>query len=56
MLDVQVDSDSPGSEIIDSQYAANNVSAHAIENQNLPDGIAIFIQNGCGLRDEATMS
>lgn len=49
-----MDSNSPSSEVIDPQHAADNVSAHAIKDQDLPNGITIFVQDGCG--DETSLS
>lgn len=42
---VQMNRYPPSSEIIDSKHAADNISAHIIEDQNLPDRVPIFIQN-----------
>lgn len=46
---------SPSSEIINSQHTADDIPAHAIEHQDLPDRIAIFIQDRSGLGDETAV-
>jgi hypothetical protein len=51
-----VNSHSPSSEIINSQHTADDIPAHAIEHQDLPDRIAIFIQDRGGLGDKAPVS
>jgi len=50
-----MDGDSPCAEVIDSQDAADDIAAHAIEDQELPDGVAIFIQDGSGMRYQTTV-
>jgi hypothetical protein len=37
---------SPGSEIIDSEHAADNIPAHVVKDQDLPDRVAIFVEDG----------
>jgi hypothetical protein len=51
-----VNSNTPRSEIIDSENTADNVTAHGIEYQDLPDRIAILIQDRGGVGDEAAMA
>ena len=53
---IQVNSNPPRPEIIDSQDTADNITAHAIEYQDLPDRIAILIQDRCGVGDEPAMA
>lgn len=36
--------DSPSSEVIDPQHAADDISSHIIKHQDLPDRIAILVQ------------
>lgn len=48
--------DSPRSEVIDTQYTADDVPAHAIEDEDLPDRIAIFIQDRGGMGDQAAVA
>lgn len=54
MVGIQMDGDSPRSEVIDPQDTADDISAHGIEDQDLPDRISIFIQYGSTLGDEAS--
>jgi hypothetical protein len=46
---------SPCTEVIDAQYAADDIAAHAIKDQDLPDGIAIFIQDRGGVGDQTAV-
>lgn len=43
----------PCTEIINPQDAADDITAHIIEYQNLPDWIAIFVQYRGGMRDSS---
>lgn len=49
---IQVDGNAPCAEVIDSQNTTDNISAHFIKHENLPNGIAIFIQDRSGMRDK----
>lgn len=49
---IQVNCNSPCAEIIDSQNTADNITAHLVEYQHLPDWIAIFVQDRGGMRDK----
>lgn len=40
----QMDRDSPCSEVIDSKHATNDISSHIIEDQDLPNRVAILVQ------------
>lgn len=51
-----MDSHTPSSKIIDSQHTADDIPAHAIEYQDLPDRVAIFVQDRGGLRDKTAVS
>lgn len=50
-----MDGDSPCAEVIDPQHAADDIAAHAVKDQDLPDGVAIFIQDGSGMGDQTTV-
>lgn len=43
----------PCTQVINSQDTADDISAHVIEHQNLPDWIAIFVQYRGGMRDSS---
>jgi hypothetical protein len=47
---------SPSSEIVDSQDTADDIPAHAIEHQDLPDWVAIFVQDRSGVGDKTALS
>lgn len=34
----------PSSEIIDTQYTADNIPAQVVKHQHLPDRVAIFVE------------
>lgn len=53
---IQVNSNPPRSQIIDSQDTADNITPHAVEYQDLPNRIAILIQDRGGVGDEAAMA
>lgn len=50
-----MDCDSPCAEVINAQYTADDIPSHAIKDENLPDGVAIFIQDRGGMRDQAAV-
>jgi hypothetical protein len=50
-----MDCDSPCAEVIDAQYTADDIPSHAIKDKNLPDGVAIFIQDRGGMGDQAAV-
>lgn len=52
---VQMDGHTPGAKIIDSQYTADDVPAHAIKHQDLPDWITILIQDRRRVGDKTAM-
>lgn len=55
-VDIQMNGHSPSSEIIDPQDTANDIPAHGIEHQDLPDWVAIFIQDWSGVGDKTAVS
>lgn len=50
-----MNSNSPCPKVIDPQYTADNIPAHAIEDQDFPNRVAIFIQDGGRVGDEAAV-
>lgn len=51
--DLQMNRHTPGPQVIDPQHTADNISSHIVENQHFPYRLAIFVQDRCGLRDQA---
>lgn len=51
-----MNSDPPCSEVIDAQYTAYDIPSHVIKDKDLPDGVAIFIQDRGRMRDQAAVS
>lgn len=47
---------SPRAKVVNSQHAADNIAAHVIKDQHLPYGVAILVQYGGGVRNEAVRS
>lgn len=43
-----MDGDAPRSEIVDTQYTADDIATHVIKHQHLPDRIPILVQNWGG--------
>jgi hypothetical protein len=52
---VQMDGHAPGAKIVDSQYTADDVPAHTIKHQDLPDRITILIQDRRRVGDKTAM-
>jgi hypothetical protein len=48
-----MDRDPPSAKVVHTKHAADDISSHAVEHQDLPDGIAILVQDWGGMRDEA---
>lgn len=42
---LQMDGNTPCAKVIHPKHATDDIAAHAIEDQDLPDGVAIFIQD-----------
>lgn len=53
---VQMNCDPPCSEVIDTQYTADDIPPHTVEDQDLPNWISIFIQDRSGLGDQAAVA
>jgi hypothetical protein len=53
---VQMNGYAPCTEVIYSQDTADNIPAHFIEHQDLPDRVAIFVQDRGGMRDKTARS
>lgn len=47
---------SPRAKVVNSQHAADNIAAHVIKDQHLPYGVAILVQDGGGVGNEAVRS
>lgn len=45
--------DTPRSEVVNPQHTADDVSAHVVEHKDLPYRLAILVQYGGGVRNEA---
>jgi hypothetical protein len=44
----------PCPKVVYPQYTADNISAHFIKHQDLPDRVTIFIQDRSGVGDKTT--
>jgi hypothetical protein len=43
-----MDSDAPSSKVVYAKHAADDIPAHVVEHQDLPNRVAIFIENRRG--------
>lgn len=48
--------DPPRSEVIDTQYTADDIPPHTVKDQDLPNRISIFIQDRSGLGNQAAVA
>ena len=53
---IQMDRNTPCSKIVHSQHTADDIPTHVIEDQHLPDGVAILIQDRGGVGDKVTLT
>lgn len=53
---LQMNCDSPCSEVIDTQYTADDIPSHAIKDEDFPDRITIFVQDRGRMGDEAAVA
>lgn len=52
---IQMNGHPPSSKIVDSQDTADDIPAHTIKHQDLPDWITIFIQDWSGVGNKTAM-
>lgn len=54
--DEQMNSNTPCSQVINSENTANDISTHIIEHQDFPNRVAIFIQDRGRVGDQIGMT
>ena len=48
-----MDGDAPGTQVVDPQHAADDVAAQVVKDEDLPDGLAIVVEDRGGLGGQA---